>query len=67
MSEVWFGGDLKYWDRNSPHPDKTISGRWWSSPPGFDDMLRENYQETIEKIVATKKADATIDNILLLD
>ena len=43
ISEIWFGGDYTFWDRNSPTPNPAISKQWFVSPPGFDDMLRERF------------------------
>ncbi len=37
------------------------------SPAGFDDMLRDTYEEDIEVLIKAGKGQANICNILLLD
>ena len=63
----WFGGDKKVWDRNSQHTDMAIVKRWFMSPPGFDDMLRDTYEQELEALLKAGKGQANICNILLLD
>jgi hypothetical protein len=46
ISEVWFGGPLKVWDRNSL-PPSAVSKQWFNSSPEFDLFLKETYEEDI--------------------
>ena len=63
ISTVWFGGDLAYWDRNSDHPNPMTTRRWFTSPVGFDEMLKTNFESRLGAL--NENSPATIDNILL--
>ena len=62
ISEVWFGGALSDWDRDSLCPWPEVKKQWFVSTPEFDQKLRDDYEVDI-----LKSEVATIDNILLHD
>ncbi len=45
IEEVWYGGDLSFWDRNSKQEGTTITTKWFKSSKEFDDMLRTEFED----------------------
>ena len=67
ISDVWFGGPISVFDRDSSKPDPEVGKRWWVATPEFNQMLKDHYEGDINAMLAAGTAEANIDNILTLD